>query len=455
MRLVGRWYRAPQAFSCRWTRKRRYTIGISVLAILALAGCQRTLVLMPTPDGLRTGELDGFSDTPEMERSIVIPIGYATNRLPSENLDRDGYTRAFDDNLRIGIAGVRVGDDPDANWEDLVAISTVADRETEIPLRLHEVEEYLVIPADIDPDNPPEDVKQLLHDLDRHLDEILDPDILIFVHGANNSFYRSVAQAAQYRHFTGRHTAVIAFIWPSMENILRYRTDVENAKRAAPLLANFVDLLATYTDARYINLLGYSLGAVVVSNGLNKLRNDNRDEDPASLRERLRIGEVYYAAADMDFRQFVEQMANYQDIVGRISLTVNMDDSALGFAGFIGGVSRAGRPDPDELSAEETLWLAEASKSPVFDVIEVGEAIRPYEAYKAHDYWYNNPRVSTDVILQMWTHAEPGQRGLLKWQTPAGYEIWYFPVDYQTRAIAAAKAWMEAQARSEEPAAMP
>ena len=421
---------------------RTKTLASLFLAFL-LGACQSALYLMPTPEAFRTGEIDIFEETPDWERDLTIPVVYATNRLPSNDLNKKGYSKKFDESLRLGIASVFVGDDPAAQWEDLYAISTIEERPEEVPLRLHQVNEYFVVSPAMDADEKARKLDELFVALNGLLAEYSDPDLLIFVHGANNNYYRSIGQAAQYRHFSGRHTVVLAFVWPSMENILRYGADVKNAKAAAPLLTKLIELTAKKTDARYINLLGYSLGAKVVTNALDQLRNDNRDEDAAELKARLRIGEVYFAAADVDFQRFVQQLKNYQDIVGRVSLTVNMDDSALGFSAFAAGVSRAGRPDTDELSEEETRWLIEATRTPNFDVIEVGTAIAPYEAFKAHDYWYNNPRVSTDIIMQMLTHAPPAERGLDRYETPGGYEIWVFPEDYQQRSIAAARALRE------------
>jgi esterase/lipase superfamily enzyme len=413
---------------------------------LGLGACQINVVLMPTPEGLKTGELDGFAYTPDEERSVVMQVGYATTRLPKDDSSRDGYGNKFDDNLRLGVAGVLAGDDPDARWEDLVAVSTVQERETDIPLRLHAVEEYAVIPAGIDPQDPPGNVQEILRELDEVIEGQLDPDILIFVHGARNTFFRAVAQAAQYRHFTGRNSAVLAFVWPSTGTLLRYGTDVKIARAAAARLADLIELIATHTDARYINLLGYSLGAEVVSNALNTLRDAHRDENPEALRQRLRIGEVYYAAADMGFKESLEQLHNYADIVDRVSMTVNVNDSVLKSAQFMHrGVSRAGRPDPNELSEQESLWLMEASRSGQFDLIEIESAVSPFEEFKAHDYWYNNPWVSTDVILQMLAHEAPDRRGLVKFLTPKGYKLWFFPEDYPRRAIAAAKAWEREQ----------
>jgi esterase/lipase superfamily enzyme len=421
-------------------------IAIMLLAI-ALSACQKPVMLMPTPEVFRTGEIDVFEDTPEDERSLIIPVVYATNRLPAHDFEKYAYTTDFDNNLRVGVARIHVGDDPSKSWNDLYAISSGAERKDDIPLRLHEVDEMYVLSPGTETEHPAPAAHELVAALDDALAHSDDPDLLIFIHGANNNFYRSVAQAAQYRHFTGRRTVVLAFVWPSQEHILRYGTDVKYALQTAPMLANLVELIAMHTNVRHINLLGYSLGAQVLSNGLNTLRDNHPDESETSLKERLKIGEVYYAAGDIKFSLFVRQLKNYEGIVDRVSLTVNLNDSALRFSQIVQGASRAGRPDADELSEEETLFLTEASASPKFDIIEVESAAAPYEMYKAHDYWYQNPRVSTDILIQMLSHAPPDKRGLMPFITPRNFKVWYFPEDYNERAIAAVNA---IQAESED-----
>jgi len=417
------------------------TARLPILALVAilLSGCQQTLMLMPTPEVMRTGEVDVFEKTPEWERTLEIPVVYATNRLPDKKINERGYTRKFDDRLRLGVARIRVGDDYGAGWDELYAASLDPDRGLDVPLRLVRVDEYVRIDPGTDPARPGSPTLELIGALNEYLAASEDPDLMIFVHGANNNFYRSIAQAAQYRHFTGRHTAVLAFVWPSMENILRYGADVENAERSSPLLADLLEIVAAHSNARYINLLGYSLGAKVVSNALEDLRQRHPDRPASEIRERLRLEEIYYAAPDVDFERFVDQLFFYEDIVGRVTMTINMNDSALGFSAMAQGKSRAGRPDANELTIEQTNRLLHATRSPRFDVLEVSEAIAPYEAFSAHDYWYNNPRVSTDVLLQMLSHQAPDKRGLDSYQTEKGFQIWVFPKNYQERSVQAVR----------------
>ena len=83
-----------------------------------------------------------------------------------------------------------------------------------------------------------------------------------------------------------------------------------------------------------------------------------------------------------------------------VTLTVNLEDSVLGLAQDFHGTSRAGRPDLEELSLEETRWLIEASRHTVFDIIDVGNSEIPGFPSGSHGFWYQHPWVSSDVLVQ-------------------------------------------------------
>lgn len=61
---------------------------------------------------------------------------------------------------------------------------------------------------------------------------------------------------------------------------------------------------------------------------------------------RLRLGQIYFAAPDIDTRLFVNDLGAYIDIADRVSVAANLNDSVLRFAAVVGRVSRAG-PEPD------------------------------------------------------------------------------------------------------------
>lgn len=406
---------------------------------------------MPAPAAIATGDLDPFADTPEEERDSNILVGYATNRIPVGAKQARFYTRDFDQNLRMGIATVRIGDG-EKSWEEIQELSRQGVRKEQVILSMSNVEEVAVLEEDDTLDSLSPELQQLMKNLSDYIDKSPLKDITVYVHGANNNFYRTASQAAQYRHFTGRQAIVILYSWPSAESILRYGTDIRNIHQTVPTFVRFLRLLAKHTSARKIHILAYSAGSTLTTEALAVLGRDTSNPDRQAYRDSLRLGSVYFAAPDADFDQWVEQYRSYQDIVGRVTVTVNENDAVLAIAqedhrarssqsweDETSTKSRLGRPDLDDISNADADWLVNQTKDSKFDVIDIDPSAIPGLGKGDHDFWYNSPWVSTDALLGINLDADPGERGLAERKGTAGGRIWYFPADYEQRVVEAIK----------------
>jgi len=148
------------------------------------------------------------------------------------------------------------------------------------------------------------------------------------------------------------------------------------------------------------------------------------------LRERFRLGEIYFAAPDVDFGVFLDNLATYDGMAQHVTLALNPSDQVLAFAARHHGVSRAGRPDPDELTEEETHLVRAAFQEMDFDLLWIDPDAIPGLARGAHDFWYNHPWVSTDVLVQLLFQARPEDRGLTLVEDIDGRRVWTFGPDY-------------------------
>lgn len=104
-----------------------------------------------------------------------------------------------------------------------------------------------------------------------------------------------------------------------------------------PAFARLIELLATHTKAKHINILAYSAGAQVIAPGLAYLADAHPDLTEEELKKKLRIGEVYFAAPDAEFQSFAERYLKFTDIVGRTTINVNNNDSVLRISAFQNG----------------------------------------------------------------------------------------------------------------------
>jgi esterase/lipase superfamily enzyme len=412
----------------------RFSLRLVALLFAAatMAACQPTVYLMPTPKALASGQHDPFAVNPDLERSSRVTVAYATNRLPFGTRNSRVYMTIFDQGLRLGAAEITIGDG-EMSWEQLHQLSTTAERAEKIPLKLRNALEMATVDSTTTDGALTAEAKSFFEELNLAIDKAIDKDLTIYVHGANSDFYRANAQAAQLRHFTGRNSVVMTFAWPSAESLLSYAVDVYNSEQTAPTFARLLELLARHSNARQIDIIAYSAGAQVASPALRLLHEKYAAGDALAAREALRIGEVYFAAPDIDFEKLVTDLPGHIELASHITVAVNPNDTVLSLAADHHGVSRAGRPDPDELSVEETQLVIDASRNLEVDFLWIDAGHIPDMSRGAHDFWYNHPWVSTDVLVQILFNARPAERGLEPHKGEAGGTVWSFPPDYPER----------------------
>ena len=339
-------------------------------------------------------------------RAWELGLLYVTNRGAVIEKPDPIYTILPSERLRMGVAHVRIGDE-NLDWETLHRLSTSDDPDDRPIVRLDWLQPMVS----------------------------LAPKDLVADSGDAKAFFALVdkAQAAQLRHFTGRRMVVLAFLWPSGGSILRYFTDVANAAASVDSFVRLIELLAEHTQAAHIDVLAYSAGAQITSPGLAQLGMPRPGETREQLRQRLRLAEVYFAAPDIDTRRFVDDLGGYLDLVNRVTIAANLNDSALRVASIVHRASRAGRPDPTELDAEQTAFMVEASNQLGFDLIKVNPDDIPQLPKTSHAFWYEDPWVSGDLLGLMLLKAAPPQRGLEAQIGPRASRYWTFPPDFDER----------------------
>lgn len=273
-----------------------------------------------------------------------MPVLYATNRGALIAWPEPVYTIFPSERLRVGIAHVRIGGEG-LDWETLHRLSTSDDPGVRSIVQLDWLEPKGLLRS-AGKAASPADARAFFALIDRALAANASRDLVVYVHGANNTVPRAAAQAAQLRHFMGWRVVVLTFMWPSAGSILRYLTDVASAAASVEPFARLLKALSANTKAAAIDIVAYSAGAQVVSPGLVLLATTRPAETPPALRERLRLRNVYYAAPDIDTRRFVDELREHVGIVERVTVAANLSDAALRFAGIIHRASRAGRTRP-------------------------------------------------------------------------------------------------------------
>jgi hypothetical protein len=404
---------------------------LMLFTALTLAGCgQPVYYLMPDPVGDDRSSYEEV--TPDEDKTGTILVGFATNRLIAPSDSGKYYAKEYDSDLRFGNAFIQIGSG-DETWDEILDISVDADRGEDVPLTLTGVHRMGRFPSTSSLDNLPPDIQRLFTQINVRAERYPSKEVTIYLHGANTSFYRAAALGAQYHHFSGRVSPFVVFAWPSAESLIQYRKDVVNAEATVPAFVRFIKLMGENTNVEKINILSYSAGAQLATKALAVLGSDDSIADREQYRKSLRLGTIYFAAPDAEFKAFFDQLRSYEDLVENVTITLNRSDSVLKLSERFSKKSRLGMPDSDEADTEDREWARALSRTPKLDVIEIDAEVIPGIEAGAHNYWYDSPWVSTDTIIMMNAHVRPEDRGLVSTGGENEAQIWTFAPDHDQR----------------------
>jgi esterase/lipase superfamily enzyme len=402
--------------------------GFWISMALVLTACAGTRVepLMPTPVIFTELDVGPLDHIPEGQRWKPRRVYYATTRARESSLQRIDYSNAESDRVSVGMALIGFGGSQ-ISWSDLNDYSRREERPETVDLSIAGLVEAGYFRHD--DQGRIEDVSGaaawLMTDLNNAIESARDRDLMIYVHGAKVNFYNANAFAAQLDHFMGRDMTSMAFSWPTRQNIFAYGTggDVRRAYRAAPSLATLLELLAEESVARRIHVVCWSAGGRVVTEALRQLH-----ERHADAPETLRLGTVYFAAADVPEEEFIAALPGMNALANRVVVTSSSRDDALRMAGiFMGGGTRIGQHNRD-LSEEDLDVVLSADSLEVVDVSYDWEQ-RGFDI-TGHRYWFNHPWASSDLILAVRSDLAPEDRAL---QSTNVKVLWGVPPDYPAR----------------------
>ena len=163
--------------------------------------------------------------------------------------------------------------------------------------------------------------------------------VLIFVHGYNNTYADAVFRFAQIVHDAGTDAAPILFAWPSRARVFDYLYDKESANYSRRALEDLILQAAKSPDVDDVTILAHSMGTWLAAEALRGV----------AMRNKLipdKVRNVVLASPDIDIdvfrRQFVEMGPNKP----RFTIFTSTRDRALGVSRLLsGGISRVGGTD--------------------------------------------------------------------------------------------------------------
>ena len=254
-------------------RTQTTTIALLLLAATVLGGCaSRVRELMPTPHLFHLATARSmYLQVPPARRVTDVDLLYITDRAPdptpAANLPY-GEARA----RSIGFGSAVVALQPEMDWDDLVQNSLSHPRGQEIEMTMgpirelgrYPIEPYLlqVIPAGgverssyvVEQHRRAEQALQA--EVQRRLQDAPTRQVLLYVHGFNETFASAAFTAAELCHFLGRAHVCAFFTWPSSTRgnpLISYTSTTESAEYSVGHLKKAIRTLAQTPASRVCN----------------------------------------------------------------------------------------------------------------------------------------------------------------------------------------------------------
>jgi len=393
-----------------------------LLGIASLAGCgSKTPTLMPTPNLYTHPQWNPFADVPPPARSNRADVLYITDRAGK---DAPGggvvYGHERSRSAGFGEATLQIGDGK-FSWDQLVQASRTAKRDSEIPLTVTKVRELGRFPAtpsmltNPDPkwhsaDRHPKDPteveaeKQFIAELSKRLAGTPRKEVFMFVHGFNVSFEGAIYTTGELWHFLGREGVPISYSWPAGVGTLRaYEYTRESGEFTIYHLKQTLRMIASCPELQKVHIIAHSRGTDVVTTALRELHLEIRGT--ARTQEKLKLGTVVLAAADLDIDVVIEHDATERigQAVEHAAIYLFNHDQALSFSNWLaGGIMRLGDLDPDRFDKDELEALRSMRRLQIIDA----RITKP--GNMGHNYFHANPAVSSDLILLLRYNLPPG-----------------------------------------------
>jgi esterase/lipase superfamily enzyme len=169
-------------------------------------------------------------------------------------------------------------------------------------------------------------------------------NLMVFVHGYNNTTSDSVLRSAQFVNDSGYEGVVMLLDWASAGKLPRYVYDLNSTLVARGLLSEINSILLL-TQAENYDIFAHSMGGFLTMEAIRDAVKDNKLNSSGKLQN------VVLASPDIDLDLFRTHMAVIGDNLANFYVLSSENDRTLAFSQIIaGGVPRVGAANAEELA---------------------------------------------------------------------------------------------------------
>jgi esterase/lipase superfamily enzyme len=169
-------------------------------------------------------------------------------------------------------------------------------------------------------------------------------DVLVYVHGFNQTFETAVLDAARLSDGIRFHGETMAFCWPSKAQLLDYGYDRESAMWSRDALEKVLGGLMASPTVGHLHIVAHSIGTMLTLEALRQLYAHQGD----MVADRL--GAVVFASPDIDMDVFASSVEHIGPIARQITVLTATNDRALAVSRWMaGGMTRVGAAQKAQL----------------------------------------------------------------------------------------------------------
>jgi esterase/lipase superfamily enzyme len=264
-------------------------------------------------------------------------------------------------------------------------------------------------------------VAQLQAEVARRLVAARRKEVVVFVHGYNNTFEDAVRSTGNICEFLGEEFVCIVMSWPAGGTkglLFGYNVDRESGEFAVADFKKVIRAISETRGVERIHLIAHSRGSDVLASALQQLGIESYVSQSFA---RSKVANVVLCAPDLDIdvaRSKIFDVPSDPDLpfgrtakpgvtlpLGDLHLTVysSPNDKALGASGLLfGSLARLGQvvSEPDSRSVVSHY-------AGLVDFIE----FKGQGGLISHDYCLANPKVSADLVALIRYRLSPGAPG--------------------------------------------
>jgi esterase/lipase superfamily enzyme len=322
-----------------------------------------TIEAFPTERSVKPEEADG----------VVYPVWFGTNRKPTADGTYFSNERASCTSRGRVLVHVpeahRFGETGSGFWKRLLRFDLRDDR-----LRIQQVE----------PRERDAFFSEIRDAIQAARDSGSQPHALFFLHGFNVTFEDAAIRAAQIGYDLKVLGATAFFSWPSRGSVAAYPVDEATIEASEQAITEFLVDFSANCGAEKVHVIAHSMG----NRGL--LRALQRIAANAETRGKVKFGQIFLAAPDMDRDLFLELAQLYPEHSERTTLYASDGDKAVYLSAMLHDAPRAGYFEPYTVAPDvDTVAV------PDFDIDLLG-----------HSY-YSQAEALLHDIYDLMRHDEP------------------------------------------------